>query len=67
MSNDLLEHSDRESTQESLASCRDSLESLQNLRYLISMDNPDPMQQGLYLRMMDTHLNHLSDVLLRYY
>jgi hypothetical protein len=65
MRNDLSElFTDRESTQESLAGCRDSLESLQNLRLLIAGEMQDPLLQRLHLGMKDGYLNHLSHILL---
>jgi hypothetical protein len=50
-------------TEEVLGSCRNHLESLQNLRYLISLDVENPQQVRLHLRMMDWHLRNLSEVL----
>jgi hypothetical protein len=52
-------------TEELLASCRNHLESLRNLSYLISLDVENPRQVRLHLRMMDWHLRNLSEVLLQ--
>jgi hypothetical protein len=56
---------DRIRTEELLGSCRNHLESLQNLRYLISLDIENPHQVRLHLRRMDWHLRNLSEVLLQ--
>lgn len=50
---------------EVLSSCRNHLESLQNLRYLILLEVNQPSQIKLHLRMMEQHLNNLASVLLR--
>ena len=49
---------------EILGSCRNHLESLQNLRYLILLEVNQPSQVKLHLRMMEQHLNNLASVLL---
>jgi hypothetical protein len=50
---------------EALQSCRNNLEAIQNLRYLILLEAHDSKQVKLHLRMMDWHLNSLSDALSR--
>jgi hypothetical protein len=50
---------------ETLQSCRNHLESIQNLRYLILLEAHDPKQVKLHLRMMDWHLQNLSEALFR--
>ncbi len=49
---------------EILSSCRNHLESLQNLRYLILLEVNQPSQVKLHLRMMEQHLNNLAGTLL---
>lgn len=48
---------------ETLTNCRNHLESLQNLRYLILLEAEYPQQIKLHLRMMEWHLNNLREVL----
>jgi hypothetical protein len=48
---------------EVLGICRNHIESLQNLRYMISLDAYDPTQVKLNLRMMEWHLHNLSEAL----
>jgi hypothetical protein len=43
-----------------LQSCRNHLEALQNLRYLILLEAHDSQKVKLHLRMMDWHLNSLG-------
>jgi hypothetical protein len=54
---------DRVSTKEVLGICRNHIESLQNLRYITSIDADHPTQVRLNLRMMEWHLNNLSEAL----
>jgi hypothetical protein len=55
---------DRMSYVELLGSCRNHVESLQNLSYLTSLDADHPTQVRLNIRMMEWHLHNLSDALL---
>ncbi len=48
---------------QALENCRNSLEAIQNLRYLILLEVRDSMQVKLHLRMMDWHMHNLSDAL----
>jgi hypothetical protein len=48
---------------EALQSCRNNLEAIQNLRYLILLEVHDSKQVKLHLRMMDWHIHNLSDTL----
>jgi hypothetical protein len=64
--NDSTEQSmNRVRTEEFVGSCRNHLESVQNLRYLISLEVDNPQQVRLHLRMMDWHLRNLSEVMLQ--
>ena len=49
---------------EVLSSCRNHLESLRNLLYLILLEVNQPSQIKLHLSMMEQHLNNLASVLL---
>jgi len=63
--NDPKEHmTDRVSNQESLANCRNHLESIQNLRYLTSLEADHPTQVRLHLRMMEWHIQNLTEAML---
>jgi len=55
---------DRISDVELLRSCRNHIESLQNLSYLTSLDADHPTQVRLNIRMMEWHRHNLSDALL---
>ena len=55
---------DRMSHAEVLGSCRNHLESLQNLSYLTSLDADHPTQVRLNIRMIEWHLHNLSEALL---
>jgi hypothetical protein len=46
-----------------LGSCRNQIESLQNLSYLTSLDADHPTQVRLNIRMMEWHLHNLSEAL----
>ena len=48
---------------EALDRCRNNLEALQNLRYLILLESHDSKQVKLHLRTMDWHIRNLSDTL----
>ncbi len=62
---DSAEHSTNHGiSPEHLADCRNHLETLQNLRYLISVEANYPMQVRLRLRMMERHLRNLAEILL---
>jgi hypothetical protein len=52
------------SSQELLGGCRSHLESVQNLRHLVSLDVYNPKQVIVHLRMMDWHLRNLAELLL---
>jgi hypothetical protein len=54
---------DRVTSEEILGSCRNHIESLQNLSYLISLDADHPTKVRLNIRMMEWHLQHLSEAL----
>lgn len=54
---------DRMSYAEILGSCRNQIESLQNLSYLTSLDADRPTQVRLNIRMMEWHLHNLSEAL----
>ena len=54
---------DRMSYAEVLGSCRNHIESLQNLSYLTSLDADHPTQVRLNIRMMEWHLHSLSEAL----
>jgi hypothetical protein len=54
---------DRMSYAEVLGSCRNQIESLQNLSYLTSLDADHPTQVRLNIRMMEWHLHNLSEAL----
>ena len=55
---------DRVNPEDALASCRDHLESLQNLRYLTFLEADQPIHVREHLRTMDWHLHKLAKVLL---
>jgi hypothetical protein len=55
---------DQTMTEEALGNCRNHLESVQNLRLLVSLDVYNPKQVMLHLRLMDWHLRNLAEVLL---
>jgi hypothetical protein len=55
---------DRMSNAEVLGSCRNHIESLQNLSYLTSLDADHPTRVRLNIRMMEWHLHNLSEALL---
>jgi len=55
---------DRVSSEEVLGSCRNHIESLQNLSYLTSLDADHPTQVRLNIKMMEWHLHNLSEALL---
>jgi hypothetical protein len=55
---------DRVISEELLSSCRNHIESLQNLSYLTSIDATEPNQVRLNVKMMEWHLRNLSEVLL---
>jgi hypothetical protein len=50
--------------EEVLRNCRNHIETLQNLSYLISLDADHPTQVRLNARMMEWHLYNLSEALL---
>jgi hypothetical protein len=54
---------DRMSYTEVLRSCRNQIESLQNLSYITSLDADHPTQVRLNIRMMEWHLPNLSEAL----
>jgi len=54
---------DRMSNAEVLGSCRNQIESLQNLSYLTSLDADHPTQVRLNIKMMEWHLHNLSEAL----
>jgi hypothetical protein len=54
---------DRMSYTEVLRSCRNQIESLQNLSYITSLDADHPTQVRLNIRMMEWHLHNLSEAL----
>jgi hypothetical protein len=64
--NDRIEEqsSDRVISEDLLSSCRNHIETLQNLSHLTSIDAADTNQVRLNLRMMDLHLRNLAEVLL---
>ena len=71
-SNEPIEQSIRQvsrqvSTDEILGNCRNHIESLQNLSYLISLEADHSVQVRLHVRMMEWHLQNLADVLLQPY
>jgi hypothetical protein len=47
-----------------LASCRNNVESLQNLSYLSPLGDADQSQVRLNLRIMQWHLRNLAELLL---
>jgi hypothetical protein len=49
--------------EENLRTCRSNLESLQNLSYLTSLDADQPQQVRLIARMMEWHIQNLSQAL----
>jgi hypothetical protein len=55
---------DRVSSAEVLGSCRNHIESLQNLSYITSLDADHPTQVRLNIKMMEWHLHNLSEALL---
>jgi len=57
-------HMNLEISEERLASCRNHIETLQNLRYLVSLEADQPQQVRLHTRMMEWHLNNLAEDLL---
>jgi hypothetical protein len=48
---------------ESLASCRNHIESMQNLRYLTVLEADSAQQVKLNMRMMEWHLRNLAEAL----
>jgi hypothetical protein len=54
---------DRVTSEEVLGSCRNHIESLQNLSYLTSLDADHPTRVRLNIRMMEWHLLGLSEAL----
>jgi hypothetical protein len=64
--NDSIEEQfmNRLSSREVLGSCRNHLESLQNLSYITSIDSDYPVQVRLNMKMMEWHLHNLSEILL---
>jgi len=55
---------DRVISEEILRSCRNHIETLQNLSYLTSSDAADPNQVRLNVKMMEWHLLNLTEALL---
>jgi hypothetical protein len=55
---------DRVISAELLKSCRNHIETLQNLSYLTSSDAADPNQVRLNVKMMEWHLLNLTEALL---
>jgi hypothetical protein len=55
---------DRVISAELLKSCRNHIETLQNLSYLTSSDAADPYQVRLNVKMMEWHLLNLTEALL---
>jgi hypothetical protein len=55
---------DRVISEELLSSCRNHIETLQNLSHLTSIDAADTIQVRLNVEMMEWHLRNLSEVLL---
>jgi len=55
---------DRVISAELLRSCRNHIETLQNLSYLTSSDAADPNQVRLNVKMMEWHLLNLTEALL---
>jgi hypothetical protein len=51
-------------TKEVLASCRNHIESLQNLSYLTSLEAESPSQVRLNLRMMEWHIRNLAELII---
>jgi hypothetical protein len=51
------------SSEETLRTFRSNIESLQNLSYLTSLDADHPQQVRLNVRMMEWHLQNLSEAL----
>ena len=51
-------------TEQVLGDCRNHIESVQNLRHLISLEAYNPKQVMVHLRMMDWHLRNLAEILL---
>jgi hypothetical protein len=47
-----------------LTSCRNHIESLQNLSYLTVLEADSPTQVRLNIRMMEWHIRNLAEVLL---
>lgn len=58
------QYADQASTKDIIGICRNHIESLQNLRYMASLDSQHPTQVRLHLRMMEWHLHHLWEALL---
>lgn len=54
----------RISSEEVLSSCRNHIESLQNLCYLTALDANSPTQVRLNIKMLEWHLYNLSETLL---
>jgi hypothetical protein len=54
---------DRVIKNETLASCKNHIDSIQNLRYLSVLEAESPQQVRLNLRMMEWHLNNLEEAL----
>jgi hypothetical protein len=55
---------DRVISEELLSSCRNHIETLQNLSHLTSLDAADTNQVRLNVRMMEWHLHNLAEVFL---
>jgi hypothetical protein len=55
---------DRVISEELLSSCRNHIETLQNLNHLTSIDAADTNQVRLNVKMMEWHLRNLAEVLL---
>ncbi len=51
-------------TKEALASCRNHIESLQNLSHLTSLEAESPSQVRLNTRMMEWHIRNLAELIL---
>jgi len=56
---------DRVISEELLSSCRNHIESLQNLSYLTLSEAAEPNQVRLHVNMMEWHLRNLTEVLVR--
>jgi hypothetical protein len=58
------QYADQVGTRDVLGICRNHIESIQNLRYLASLDAQYPTQVRRHLRMMEWHLHGLWETLL---